>query len=175
MLTMFSTPLAFVSAGEPASVAVSAIPVANTVVVGQPCSLASSSSPWISGQLNRTVAEKLEVGYELAITQLGRHRECRDLFTNLGADGLEMLSTTLYYPAGVQQERDVCRRGEAYTLVGGAPTWLCRRFAWVSDRWAALLVLHEALHHAGLGEWPHDRKAPSSQEINEMVSEACGL
>jgi len=40
---------------------------------------------------------------------------------------------------------------------------------------AAMVVIHEALHHAGLPERPHDKKAMTSGQINDMVREACGL
>jgi hypothetical protein len=86
-----------------------------------------------------------------------------------------MLSTTLYYPAALKLERDLCRRAEGYTTVGGAPTFLCRRFSKLPDRRAAMVLIHEALHHAGLDERPHDPEGPSSREINDMVSEACRL
>ncbi len=132
-------------------------------------------SPWVSQRLSAPVADRLAAGYDLAVARLERLPACRALFTGLGSDGFEALSTTLYYPAELRQEHEVCRTADAYTVVGAAPTWLCRRFARVTDRRAALLVLHEALHHAGLDEWPHDRSAPSSESINDMVSEACGL
>ena len=129
----------------------------------------------MSRRLCAEVATKLERGYELAVEQLDRHTACRALFTKVGSDGLEMLSSTMYYPAEIRHEREICRRAEAFTIVGGAPTWLCRRFAQVSDRRAAVLVIHEALHHAGVDEWPHDRRAPTSEAISDMVSAACGL
>ena len=40
---------------------------------------------------------------------------------------------------------------------------------------AAVAVIHEALHHAGLTEAPHDRLAMTSIEITEMVEDACGF
>jgi hypothetical protein len=70
-------------------------------------------------------------------------------------------------------EMRVCPSALAYTLVGGAPTWLCRRFARLSDERAAAILLHEALHHAGMDEWPHDPQAAPASAINELVEDAC--
>jgi hypothetical protein len=39
---------------------------------------------------------------------------------------------------------------------------------------AALVLLHEALHFAGLTEQPHDPRAMTSSEINDMVKDRCG-
>ena len=63
----------------------------------------------------------------------------------------------------------------AQTYVGDAPTWICRRVTSYSDEQAALVVIHEALHHAGLTEKPHDRNAMSSGAINKMVGKSCNL
>jgi hypothetical protein len=164
-----------VAAGEPIGEIASTAPQDGAVVTTETEPSNRPFSPWVSRRLSAPVAERLAAGYDLAAAQLERLHECRALFTELGSDGFEALSTTLYYPAELRQEHEVCRRADAYTIVGGAPTWLCRRFARVTDRRAALLVLHEALHHAGLDEWPHDRTAQSSESINDMISEACGL
>jgi hypothetical protein len=56
-----------------------------------------------------------------------------------------------------------------------ADGYVCRGYASLSNDFAAMLLVHEALHHAGLTEYPHDRKAMRSHEINVMVSEACGF
>jgi hypothetical protein len=101
--------------------------------------------------------------------------QCRALFAELGTDGVRMLSTTLYYRAELKMEKRVCDRAYGYTLVGGAPTWLCRQFSRLSDRRAAVVLLHEALHHSGMDEWPHDPDGPTPAAIDEMVEEACGF
>jgi hypothetical protein len=175
ILVVLAISSTIVAAGEPLGEAATTTTATEAVVSTRPDSPAAPPSPWISSQLDDAVARRLTAGFELAVTQLESHSECRQLFNELGSVGLEVLSTTLYYPAELRQEREACRRAEAYTAVGFAPTWLCRRFAKVSDRRAAVLVLHEALHHAGLDEWPHDRNSPSSASISRMVSEACGL
>jgi len=131
--------------------------------------------PRISERINSRVANKLEIAFDLALERLEEHPECRSLFVELDSDGTEMLSTTLYYPAALKLERDLCCQAEGYTTVGGAPTWLCRRFSKLPDQRAAMVLIHEALHHAGLGERPLNPDGPSSHEINDMVTEACRL
>ncbi len=128
-------------------------------------------------RINRRVAgplcTKIEAGFQLALQRVHEVPACADLFTELGADGIEVLSKTLYYRAELKMEKRVCPHAYAYTLVGGAPTWLCRRFAWLSDERAAAVLLHEALHHAGTDEWPHDPHAAPGSAINELVRHAC--
>jgi hypothetical protein len=132
------------------------------------------------------VKEKLEAGFEIAVERIRSVKACADLFNRLGADGIEMLKTGLFFPVDTyRREVEVCGRNPggqtrfsknlAYTTVGGAPTWICRDFSKVTDMHAASTVIHEALHHAGLSERPIDRTAMSSVEISKMVKKACGL
>ena len=142
-------------------------------------------APWIHPSMPDNVRARLEAGFELAVERVGHIETCGQLFTRLGADGLEMLATGLYFPVdSYRREVEVCGRNTAassrgadtlaYTTVGGAPTFLCRHFARVSTETAAVALIHEALHHAGLTERPRDRLAMSSAEITEMVEAACG-
>ena len=142
--------------------------------------------PWIHHKMDPDVMAKLEAGFELAVERVRKIETCGDLFAELGADGLEMLKTALYLPvASYRHEIVVCGRDPsvnsrgaknlAYAKVGGSPTWICRHFSRVSPKTAAIAVIHEALHHAGLTERPHDRMAMSSIEITEMVTTACGF
>ena len=69
-----------------------------------------------------------------------------------------------------------CSEGvAAYTSVGSPRTVLCPAFASLSTSGAARILIHEALHFAGLGEKPADPKAPESYEINQIVTASCGL
>ncbi len=63
----------------------------------------------------------------------------------------------------------------AFTSLGSAVTRLCPGFARLDDERAAVILLHEALHRAGLDEWPHDPDGLTPQGINELVREGCGL
>jgi hypothetical protein len=129
--------------------------------------------PRINRHVTGSVRSKIEAGFRLALQRVNQVPACADLFAALGADGTEVLSTTLYYGAELKMEMRVCPGALAYTLVGGAPTWLCRRFARLSDERAAAILLHEALHHAGMDEWPHDPQAAPASAINELVEDAC--
>jgi hypothetical protein len=130
-------------------------------------------------RINRRVPErlrsKIESGFRLAVERVRQVPACNGLFAELDADGIQMLSTTLYYKAELKMELKVCPGALAYTLVDGAPTWLCRRFERLSDERAAAVLLHEALHHAGMDEWPHDPEAAPASAIDAMVKEACGF
>jgi len=145
-----------------------------------------SVEPWIHPKMAPNVRAKLEAGFDLAVERVREISTCGELFSQLGEDGLEMLTTALYLPVhSYRHEVEVCGRDPAtnsmgadtlaYTKVGGAPTWICRNFVRVSVETAAIAVIHEALHHAGLKEWPRDRLAMSSVEISAMVKSRCGF
>ena len=87
-----------------------------------------------------------------------------------------MLEATLNFPIKNPKRRlDMCPRITAYTFVGASTTWLCPDFKRLPIEHAALVLIHEALHHAGLTEKPHDQGAMTSREINTMVTTACQL
>jgi hypothetical protein len=143
-----------------------------------------SIEPWIHPSMDYMVREKLEAGFDLAIERVRDVPACAELFHRLGEDGIDMLRTGLYFPVDThRREVEVCGRNPAgnakvaknlaYTTVGGAPTWICRHFSTVTDEYAAVTVIHEALHHAGLPEKPLDRTAMTSVQITEMVMNAC--
>jgi hypothetical protein len=129
--------------------------------------------PRINRRVPTPLRSKIEAGFQVALQRITQVPACAGLFAELGTDGIEMLSKTLYYRAELKMELRVCTHAYAYTLVGGAPTWLCRRFSGLSDERAAAVLLHEALHHAGTDEWPHDPHAASGSAINELVRKAC--
>ncbi len=131
-------------------------------------------SPYINPKIPDLVREKLQSAVQIAAARIEELEECGDLFANLGADGLEMLNTTLYFPARALNRRDgMCRRAATYTTVGGKSTFVCPEFSGLSDERAAMYVVHEALHHAGLSEKPLDRRAKTSLQINTMVATKC--
>ena len=132
--------------------------------------------PWIHGDMSDDMKARLEAGFDLALKKVQDVAECRGLFEDLGADALDTLRTGLYFPINShRKEKAVCGRAVAYTNVGAAPTFLCRDFARLSNERAAMYIIHEALHHAGLTEKPHDPGAMTSRAINTMVTTACKL
>lgn len=131
--------------------------------------------PWIHPSMPSSLERKIRVAFEIAVQRVTEVPSCNALFTELNADAVETLRTGLYFPASPARETSQCRRSMAQTYVGDAPTWICRRMTSYSDERAALVVIHEALHHAGLTERPHDRNAMSSGAINKMVGKSCDL
>ncbi|MEJ2188686.1 MAG: hypothetical protein P8Y93_04575 [Acidobacteriota bacterium] len=142
--------------------------------------------PWIHHKMDPKVRAKLEDAFALALERVRTRRSCAVLFARLGADGTEILKTGLYLPVpDYFQEFVACGRDPAansrvgstlaYAKVGGSPTWICRHFSLISTETAAVVIIHEALHHSGLDERPHERMAMSSMEISEMVRNACDL
>jgi hypothetical protein len=115
---------------------------------------------------------------EKADQRLKTRPECRELFSSLGADGGVALASCAFSLAASAQELALCARREAaaFTHVHGSETYLCAdRFSKLDVSEAAVILLHEALHQAGLSEWPRDPDAPTSAEINRMVRRRCAL
>jgi hypothetical protein len=129
--------------------------------------------PWLSGPLPAAMRHKLAAGYTLALQKLKEERGCRALFGQLGAVGSEVLAGVQY---GDGSRGAPCAGGvRAYTCVGCRYVHLCTGFANLEVSGAALIVLHEALHAAGLPESPPYPGAPTAREINQMVTLGCRL
>jgi hypothetical protein len=133
--------------------------------------------PRIDPGMSDNNRERLVSSFQIAIDRVREVPECRELFSKIGADGVDTIAKTYFAPIGIHGARaNVCNGSVAYTFVGGkGPTWLCREFSRLSDKKAAMIIIHEALHHAGLTERPKDPKAMTSAGINRMVSKSCGL
>jgi hypothetical protein len=132
--------------------------------------------PTFSPLLHGTTRRKLSHGYALAAGRVRNQPSCRSLFSKLGADGLDLLEETLYLPASKRSERRICNHASrTFTRVGSDVTMLCGNFEDLPDRVAAVLLIHEALHFAGLDDEKHDPDGLSSKEINTMIEHACGL
>ncbi len=132
--------------------------------------------PWIHSKMSADVREKLQAAVRIAAVRIEEVEECGELFSRLDADGKEMLKTTLYIPVASYNRKDgICRRAAAYTKVGARSTFICPEFSRLSDERAAMFVVHEALHHAGLTERPQYRRGMTSLAINSMVGRSCGF
>jgi hypothetical protein len=164
--------------GGAVTTAVATVAVRGTLAVEVPV------EPWIHPTMPADIRAKLDAGLELAAERLREVEACYELFTRLGVDGFEMLSSTRYLQVGSHlREVQVCKRNVAasswgtkniaFTKVRSQWTWICRDFARVPDEAAAVAVIHEALHRAGLSEWPSDRLAMTSEEITRMVKKKC--
>jgi hypothetical protein len=136
---------------------------------------AEKSGPSVVGTPAPKVVIQLHRGYRSALRRVYRLEGCQELFARLGVDGLEVLVSTTYTVASADTGGGVCRRAEAFTEVGGSTVWLCGSFGWISEKDAAEVLIHEALHNAGLTEQPHDPDGPTPQEIDHMVETHCGF
>ena len=131
---------------------------------------------WIHPKMSAEVTEKLQAAVRLAAERIEEVEECGELFSELGADGRTTLKNAIYLPVNHYNRRTgICRRAVIYTYVRARPTFVCPEFSELSDERAAMFVVHEALHGAGLTEKPLDPRARTSLEINAMVSRKCGF
>jgi hypothetical protein len=131
--------------------------------------------PWIHPLMPESVRRKLDSGLEVAMLRVRDDAQCAGLFHALGGDGIRALQSTMYFVASLSKEASQCRTSAAYTQVGEVPSFLCRRFAYLSDQQAATILIHEALHLVGLTEQPHDPNALPGYAINRVVRRACKL
>lgn len=131
--------------------------------------------PWIHPDMPGGVKSKLEAAFDIALDRVQMVGDCAGLFHELGADPLEILKTGLYFPTNVQREHVLCTRSMAQTIVGSAPTWICRNITAYPDEKIAAVLIHEALHHAGLPEDETGRTAKSSGSITRTVEKKCDL
>jgi hypothetical protein len=132
--------------------------------------------PRIDANMSENNRERLVSSFQIAVERVREVPECRELFSELGADGIDTIAKVYFTPIGIHGARaNVCNGSVAYTFVGGGPTWLCRKFSQLSDKQAAMIIIHEALHHVGLTERPRDPDGMTSAGINRMVSKGCGL
>jgi hypothetical protein len=132
-------------------------------------------SPKIESRVPRPVHQRLVVGYTTAMQRVRSLESCGALFAELGADGIEVLSATTYSGPQTDFESEVCGGSTAFTAVGRADTRLCPGFGDLKSNDAALVLIHEALHHAGLEEAPGYEGAMTAVEIDELVAKHCGL
>jgi len=133
--------------------------------------------PIASATVPGPLRAKLAASFRMALNQLDTRDTCRGLFEQLHANGRVMLATTIYIASDGDHKIKMCDRagGAAYTWLGQPTTYLCPSFAQLSPNDAAMSLLHEALHYAGLPERPVHRGAMSSREISALVRKHCGL
>lgn len=118
---------------------------------------------------------QLSFAFSLAQERIRSKPACSALFTRLRADGLQLLTRARFAPATIAEDRNACANGTAArTEVSGHQIRLCAAFAALSESSAALVLLHEVLHHAGMSERPPDPNGLTPQEISGLVRASCG-
>ncbi len=154
------------------------VAVVGTAHAAPPAKDMTSDQPAIAGGASAGLRWRLGVAHGLALDRLRRLPACRALFSELGSDGVEVVGGTVYHVATTDRELRTCseRSAAAFTTVGGGQVWLCpTRFTGMLRFEAAALILHEALHDAGMTEAPSTPDAPTSRQIATRVATACGL
>ena len=133
--------------------------------------------PWIHTRMDDGLRSSVEAGYEIATRRVQDVGSCSDLFAELGVDGRETLASALYWPVFSHRDaKELCGgRNLAFTVVGSPMTFICSDFERLSDQDAAKIIIHEALHTAGLKERPQYRGhgVMTSREITAMVAKNC--
>jgi hypothetical protein len=138
--------------------------------------LLRSVKPKVRGALAPAVRRRLALALPMAMERVYRIPTCRALFTALRADGVLKLANLRYHPATWPEEARPCQSGNAALQIVGTPNVrLCELFARLDTDVAALILIHEALHTAGLGEKPLDPNGLSTGEISIIVKTSCGF
>ncbi|MCH7666110.1 MAG: hypothetical protein IH936_09325 [Acidobacteria bacterium] len=116
-------------------------------------------------------------GVRLAKSRLRDNSTCRQLFEAFGKDAKEVMDESRYHWVALSAEETACQQkhAAAFTWVGEDLTCLCPAFASLSVNDAAIALVHEALHHAGLTEQPGDPLGMTRDQIDQMVRTSCRL
>jgi len=152
--------------------AIPAVAADRTPVAGE----AARVDPRLGRGLEPAVARKVRLGFAEALSRVNGVARCGALFRDLGADPAELLGRSLYFPAELNWGNRACPDEVfASTQVGSPLTMVCKALARTTKKEAAMVLLHEALHFAGLTEQPGDPSAMTASQINELVRERCDL
>ena len=162
--------------------ALTAISLGVAVCLGSSIAAAAAASPNASSQprilAGFSTSERLSLrrAFGLAEKKIQKSDRCRVLFDGLEIDGVEALRRTFYEPAAIRSDVVHCQQGAvALTGLGGRRTRLCANFKLHSLRDQAGILIHEALHVAGMSEKPIDPDGMTPHQINQWVKKACGL
>jgi hypothetical protein len=126
-------------------------------------------------QMPSAVGRQLRSAYKLALSRVQTRESCGRLFEDVGADGVEALSATLYAYPREDWEKKICNGTVAFSQIGAEKTVLCFSFANESVESAANTLVYLALHHVGLKEQPVHQDAMTPEQISLMVEDGCGL
>lgn len=118
----------------------------------------------------------LNQGKSAADNRLNTVANCEKMFGDLGANGANVIAAVTYRDGTGSRKCTDRPTAAAVTDVGGYTTLLCGLvFNRLSSTGAATIVIHEALHTAGMSENPPNPSAKTTQEINDMVQANCSL
>jgi hypothetical protein len=136
----------------------------------------SIRKPQIGRSMEPDTGFKLKVAFRGAISKIEKDESCRALFDNLVVNGLQALGRSRYQPPQSPWEWSQCSRSvAAYTVVGSNRVVICDHFHRLDRRAQSAVLIHEALHTAGMSETRVDSDAMTAEAITDMVEEACSL
>lgn len=129
--------------------------------------------PRTARDLNPREYQVLTSSYALALDRVQARPACRALFAELGADGRSVL-TRAFFLRAKPEHSSICSNGVvAFTHVRGRRCWICPRFGGLSTSAGAMILIHEALHMAGMPEDTAPSSPQSSFGINRLVHRSC--
>ena len=121
--------------------------------------------------------EAVSTARRIALGRIGEHAECRELFADRGADGARILLGSDYRVAQPGEAGGLCEKGaSAFTGMTTGRTALCTdSFLKLRPHVRAIVLLHEAMHVAGLGQHPQHPGGMTARQIDGMVGRSCDL
>jgi hypothetical protein len=132
--------------------------------------------PTVSANLIAPVRRQVALAFRFAQERIRTHPTCSALFGRFGMDGAELLGRARFDGAAFETSFSTCKGGvAAYTTVGSRQIVLCPGFGRITVPGAALILIHEVLHSAGMTEKPSDPNGLTPQEISLMVKVSCDL
>ncbi len=153
--------------------------VTRAVVAGTTSGDRESQSlvPLLSPNLSLVEQDAVTAAFHDAVRRIDEYSSCRALFDDLVVDGRRALAKSFYEPAAEPRVKLLCNRyrAAAISVVNGDRVFLCRRFNRLTPTGKVAVLIHEALHGAGLSEAPLDPEAQTAAEITSMVKLACSI
>jgi hypothetical protein len=140
-----------------------------------PSSAAQAPAEHLLESLSPRQSQQLRSALALAIEQVDRS-SCKTLFQVLGQDGTLLLQNASFTVPDPESQRRVCNQNLAvlFTTVGGRKITVCQNsLAELARSELATLLIHEALHMAGVAENPPVHGAPTSAGLTRLVKRSC--
>jgi hypothetical protein len=129
----------------------------------------------VRGNLPGPVRLQLVLAFRMAQESIRTNQACSALFGRFGADGLDLLARVEFHAVTIESTGRTCDRSgvAAFTTVKSSRIRLCPGFGVLPVPAAAVILIHELLHAAGMSEKPIDPKGLTPPEINRLVAVSC--
>jgi hypothetical protein len=130
----------------------------------------------VNGNLAGPVRKQLTLAFRFAQERIRTLPTCSALFSRFGENGIELLAKLRFDEVSFDKGGDSCGPGvPAHTKLGSALIRLCPSFGVLQLPEAAVTVIHEALHSAGMTEKPADPRGLTPKELNRLVRASCSF